>query len=86
MTIDEMKKRVKDIEGMGLSIADPHSGRFVLYVKVYERLPEFMELLSQHKIPFVVGDVGSDDYRTVWVKEKHAKALYSVNYGMSVDD
>jgi hypothetical protein len=85
MNINEMHKRLEDIKGMGLSIGDPKHGDFVLYVKVYERLAEFVTKLILHHIPFVVSEDGVV-YRTVWVKEEHAQQLYSVNYGMFVDD
>ena len=86
MTINEMYKKVQDIKGMGLEIGDPEHGDFILYAKVYERLPEFTHKLVLHNIPFMVDSQRSNDtYRKVWVKEEHAQQLYSVDYGMTVD-
>lgn len=94
MDINEMQKRVKDIEGMGLSIGDPTldmetrytHGNFVLYAKVHNRLIEFIRKIVQHNIPFMVDSIDGDPYHRVWVKEEHAHQLYSVHYDMFVGD
>ncbi len=87
MNINEMNKRIQDIKGMGLGIGDPKHGDFVLYAKVYEKLPEFIGKMIRHNIPFMVEPQWKDNnYRKIWVKEEHAHKLYSVSYGMTVDD
>jgi hypothetical protein len=90
MDINEMQKRIKDIEAMGLSIGDPKHGDFILYAKVYNRLTEFIHKIIQHNIPFMVDSLDGDPYHRVWVKEEHAHQLHSVKskgpYMMPVDD